>query len=182
MRRKRQQPKPVLTRANQTRVNHQIQSPEVRVISDSGEQLGVMSLSAALRLAEEQELDLVEVSPNANPPVAKLVDFAKFRYQMQKAEALQKKNAKKVEVKTTRLSARISDHDLVTKAKQADAFLDDGNLVKIELRMRGREQAFADLAEQQVQKFRQLLTVPVREEVPLKKMGNILSVTYAPAK
>lgn len=182
MRRKRQQPKPVASKASQVRVNHQITSPEVRVISDEGGQLGVMSLSTALRMAEEQELDLVEVSPNANPPVVKLVDFAKFRYQMQKAEALQKRNAKKVEVKTIRISARISEHDLTTKAKQADEFFADGNMVKVELRMRGREQAFLDVAEKQIQNFQAQLKSQVKEEVPLKKVGNTLAVTLAPTK
>lgn len=182
MRRKRQQAKPVATKAGSTRVNHQISASEVRIIGEDGEQLGVMSLSAALQMAHENELDLVEVSPNANPPVAKLIDFAKYRYQLQKTEALQRKNAKKIEVKTIRLSARISDHDILTKATQADKFLADDNLVKVELRMRGREQAFADLSEQQIKKFKAKLTVPVREEVPLRRMGNALSVTYAPSK
>lgn len=172
----------MVTKASTTRVNHQIKSPELRIISEEGEQLGVMSLSEALQAAHEQELDLVEVSPHANPPVAKIIDFAKYRYQLQKAEALQRKNAKKVEVKTIRLSVRIGDHDLITKAKRADEFLEDGNLIKVELRMRGREQAFLDVAEEQIVKFKSKLTTEVREEVPLKKMGNTLAVTYAPTK
>lgn len=165
-----------------TRINHQIQAAEVRLVTEDGEQLGVMALSAALKLADEHGLDLVEVSPNAKPPVAKLIDFAKFRYQQKKAEQQQKKKAKKVEIKTIRLSVRISEHDLLTKAKQADGFLEEGNLVRVELRMRGREQAFANLAESQVKNFETRLVQPHRTEVPLKRMGHSLSATYAPNK
>lgn len=163
-----------------TRINHQIQAREVRVVTEDGEQLGIMSLSQALGLAGEHGLDLVEVSPNAQPPVVKLIDFAKYRYQQKKLEQQQRKNAKKVEVKTVRLSVRISEHDLAIKAKQADSFLEDGNLVRVELRMRGREQAFADLGAKQIENFRTKLTCVHRIEVPIKKMGNTFTATFAP--
>lgn len=164
------------------RLNHQIKAPEIRLISDSGEQLGVMKLSAALALAQEHGLDLIEVSPLAAPPVAKLMDVAKFRYQQKKAEQLQKKKAKKVEVKTVRLSARIGRHDMATKAKQADGFLAEGDLIRVELRMRGREQAFADLGFRQIQEFQKLLTQNYRVEIPAKRMGPTITLTLAPAK
>ncbi len=128
-----------------TRVNHQIKAATVRVISDDGKQIGVMKLSEALVLAQEHGLDLVEVSPLAQPPVCKLIDIAKFRYQQKKAEQQQKKNAKKIELKTIWISVRISDHDMQIKAGKVMEFLNEGNVVKIELRMRGREQAFGDL-------------------------------------
>lgn len=163
-----------------TRINHQIQASEVRVVNEDGEQLGIMQLSEALRLAGEHSLDVVEVSPTAKPPVVKIIDFAKFRYQQKKAEALQKKKAKKVEIKTIRLSVRISEHDLNTKAKQADGFLTDGDLVRVELRMRGREQAFLEIAENQVKNFQTKLASPHRIEVPLKRMGHTMSMTLAP--
>ncbi|MBP9686623.1 MAG: translation initiation factor IF-3 [Candidatus Doudnabacteria bacterium] len=165
-----------------TRINHQIQARELRLVNEDGEQIGLFKLSEALNLAAEHGLDLVEVSPNANPPVAKLIDFAKFRYQQKKVEQQQKKKAKKVEVKTVRLSVRISEHDISTKAKQADEFLRDGDLVKVDLRMRGREQAFLDLAEKQVQNFQSKLTAPYRVEVPTRRMGNTMSTTLAPSK
>lgn len=164
------------------RINHQIKAPQIRVISDAGEMIGIMSLSEALRLAEEQELDLVEISPQANPPVCKLIGYDKFRYQQKKLEQAQKKKAKKIEVKTVRLSARIGSHDLQVKAKQADKFLEDGDLIRVELRMRGREQAFATLAEEQIKNFQTLLTKPYRVEVPQKRMGNTISLTIAPSK
>lgn len=166
----------------QTRVNQQIQAPEVRVISETGEQIGVFKLSEALALAEEHGLDLVEISPQAKPPVTKLIQYDKFRYQQKKQEQQQKKRTKKVEVKTVRLSVRIGQHDLQTKARHTDGFLQDGDMIKIELRMRGREQAFVDLAEKQMKAFQELLTVPYRVEVPVKRMGNTLSMTIAPGK
>lgn len=166
----------------QTRINHQINAPEVRLINDEGEQLGVFSLQEALKLADEHGLDLVEISPQAKPPVVKLISFDKYKYQLKKQEQQQKKKVKKVEVKTIRLSAKIATHDVQTKARQADGFLADGDWVKVELRMRGREQAFLDVAQNQIQLFRDSLTVPYRVEIEPKKMGNTLSMTIAPTK
>ena len=164
-----------------TRLNHQIQATEVRAINEEGQQVGVMSLSDAINLATEHGSDVVEISPNAKPPVVKLISYDKFKYQQKKLEQQQKKNAKKVEVKTLRLSTRISSHDMQIKAKKADEFLTDGDLVRVELRMRGREQAFLDVAEKQIVAFRAALTVPYRVEVEAKKMGNTLTLTIAPA-
>ncbi len=165
-----------------TRINHQITATEIRLINDEGEQLGVFSLQEALKLGEEHGLDLVEISPQARPPVVKLISFDKYKYQQKKLEQQQKKKVKKVEVKTVRLSAKIATHDIQTKARQADGFLNDGDWVKVELRMRGREQAFLDLAQNQIQLFRESLTVPYRVEIEPKKMGNTLSMTIAPTK
>lgn len=141
-----------------------------------------MKLGEALVLAQEHGLDLVEVSPLAVPPVCKLIDFAKFRYQQKKLEQQQKKNAKKVELKTIWISVRISDHDMQIKANKVVEFLTEGDVVKIELRMRGREQAFGDLGRQQLQNFLTKITVAHRIEVPLKRMGGTWSVTVAPTK
>jgi translation initiation factor IF-3 len=164
------------------RINHQIQAPEVRLLTDEGEQLGIFSLSEAMKIGEEHGLDLVEISPNAKPPVVKLIGYDKFRYQQKKMEQQQKKNAKKVEVKVLRISTRIGEHDMKVKAKKADEFLTDGDLVKIELRMRGREQAFADVSEKQLHAFLGLITATKRIEIPVKRMGNTISVTLAPTK
>ncbi len=162
------------------RINHQIQAPEVRLITDDGEQLGIFSLSESLKVAQEHDLDLVEISPNAKPPVVKLIGYDKFRYQQKKMEQQQKKNAKKIEVKVLRISTRIGEHDMKVKAKKADEFLTEGDLVKIELRMRGREQAFADVSEKQLKAFLALITVAHRIEIPMKKMGNTIATTLAP--
>ena len=164
------------------RLNHQIKAPTLRVINEEGEQVGVMKTSEALVLAQEHGLDLVEVSPVAQPPVAKLIDFAKYKYQQKKMEQQQKKNAKKTEVKTIWLSVRISEHDMGIKANKVMEFLGDGDLVRIELRMRGREQAYGDLGKQQLDNFLKLITLPKRIEVPLKRMGGTWSITVAPGK
>jgi translation initiation factor IF-3 len=164
-----------------TKVNHQITAPEVRLIDDEGQQLGILPLSEALKLADEHGMDLVEISPQAKPPVVKLISFDKFKYQQKKLEQQQKKKVKKVEMKTVRLSTKIATHDILTKARKADEFLTDGDWVKVELRMRGREQAFLDVAEKQIVAFRNALTVPYRVEVEPRKMGNTLTLTVAPA-
>jgi translation initiation factor IF-3 len=165
-----------------TRANHQIKAPTLRVISEDGKQIGIMKTSEALTLALEYGLDLVEVSPVATPPVAKLIDLAKFKYQQKKLEQQQKKNAHKTEVKTIWVSMRISDHDMRIKAKKIADFLLEGNLVRVELRMRGREQAFGDLGRQNLTKFLTYITAPYRVEVPMKRMGGTFSLTVAPSK
>lgn len=162
--------------------NQQISASEVRVISEQGEQIGIFKLSDALSLASEHGLDLVEISPHAKPPVVKLIAYDKFRYQQKKLEQRNKKTAKKIEVKTIRLSAKIAKGDLATKAHMADKFLTDGDLVRVELRMKGREQAFGNLAENQIKAFLELITLPYRVEVPTKRMGGTLTLTIAPAK
>ncbi len=164
------------------RINHQIKTPTLRVINEEGEQIGIMKTSEALSLALEHGLDLVEVSPVANPPVAKLIDFAKYKYQQKKMEQQQKKKAKKTEVHTIWLSMRISEHDMQIKANKVMEFLQDGDLVKVELRMRGREQAYGEQGRIQLQTFLTLLTTPHRIEVPMKRMGGTWSVTVAPSK
>lgn len=164
------------------RLNHQIKAPTLRVISEEGEQVGIMKTSEALVLAQANGLDLVEVSPVANPPVAKLIDFAKYKYQQKKIEQLQKKKAKKTEVKTIWISMRISEHDMEIKANKVTEFLTDGDLVKIELRMRGREQAFGDQGRQNLEKFLTFIKTPYRLEISLKRMGGTWSVLVAPSK
>lgn len=164
------------------KLNHQIKAPTLRVINEDGEQIGVMKTSEALALAGRHGLDLVEVSPVANPPVAKLIDYAKYKYQQKKLEQMQKKNAKKTEVKTIWISMRISEHDMEIKANKITEFLTDGDLVRIELRMRGREQAFGDVGRQNLGKFLSYIKTPYRTEVPMKRMGGTWSVTVAPSK
>jgi translation initiation factor IF-3 len=165
-----------------TKINRQITAPEVRLLNDLGEQLGIFPLAKAMALAEEHGLDLVEVSPQAKPPVVKLISYDKFKYQQKKMEQQQKKRVKKVEMKTIRLSAKIAAHDIATKAKHADEFLQDGDWVKLELRMRGREQAFLEVAHKQLETFIAAISVPYRVEMAAKRAGNTLSMTLAPSK
>lgn len=165
-----------------TRINNQIKAEKIRLVNDEGEQLGIIATKEAHQVAKDHGLDLVEISPNAQPPVVKLISYDKFKYQQKKMEQQQKKKVKKVEVKTVRLSAKIAIGDIKTKAKKADHFLEEGDWVKLELRMRGREQAFVDVAKQQMENFKDALTVPYRIEVPPKRAGNALSTTLAPEK
>lgn len=122
-------------------INEQIRDKEVRLIGSDGEQLGIMSSKEALALAEEAELDLVKVSPNANPPVCKIIDYGKYRYELARKEKEAKKKQHVVEIKEIRLSPNIDENDLNTKMNNAKKFLAKGNKVKVTLRFRGREMA-----------------------------------------
>lgn len=164
-----------------SRVNAQIRVPEVRVIDEDGGQLGIMKIADAIALAQDRGLDLVEVSPQAVPPVTKLTNFDKFRYHQKKLEQQQKKKVKKIEVKNIRLSLRISEHDMGIKAKQSEKFLDDGDKVKVDLMMRGREQAFAERGFEVMKQF--IASLPsVEIESPAKKQGNTISVLLTRGK
>ncbi|MBQ1901719.1 MAG: translation initiation factor IF-3 [Lachnospiraceae bacterium] len=122
-------------------INEQIRDREVRVISSDGEQLGIMSARDAYKLAQEQDLDLVKVSPNAKPPVCKIIDYGKYRYELARKEKEAKKKQKTIEMKEIRLSPNIDSNDLNTKMNNARKFLAKGNKVKVTLRFRGREMA-----------------------------------------
>lgn len=129
----------------QTRLNEQIRAPELRVIDEDGRQLGVLSRSEALQTARDQELDLVEVSPNANPPVAKIVDWGKYNYQRTKQVQKQRRNAKNPDIKQMRFGLKIGEHDLGVKLRKVTTFLEAGHKVKITLFYRGREMAHKDI-------------------------------------
>lgn len=134
------------------RTNKKIDAEEVRVVGDEGE-IGIMPTEKALALAEEKELDLVEVSPKANPPVCKILDYGQFKYQKEKEARKQKAQSKEVDTKGIRLSVRIGDHDLAVRRKQACKFLDRGDKLKIELVLRGREKAHKNVAKDVVKNF-----------------------------
>ena len=122
-------------------INEQIRDKEIRLIGESGEQLGIMSSREALKLAEEAGLDLVKIAPTAKPPVCKIVDYGKYRYELARKEKEAKKKQKTMEVKEVRLSPNIDTNDLNTKANQARKFITKGDKVKVTLRFRGREMA-----------------------------------------
>lgn len=128
-----------------TRLNGAIQAPELRVIDEDGKQLGVLSRREALQLAEERELDLVEISPDANPPVVKIVDWGKYNYQRTKQLQQAKKNAKALEVKQMRFGLKIGEHDLQVKLGKVSDFLQEGHKVKLTVVYRGRELAHREL-------------------------------------
>jgi translation initiation factor IF-3 len=123
---------------DRTRINQQIRAPELRVITEEGVNLGVMATSEALSLAQERGLDLIEISPNANPPIAKIMDFGKYQYIQNKKEKAARLGSKNTETKQLQVKIGTGDHDLQLKAKKASEFLKDGHRVKIELYLRGR--------------------------------------------
>ena len=122
-------------------INEEINDKELRVITESGEQLGIMSADDALKEAEKRDLDLVKIAPQATPPVCKIMDYSKYRFEQAKREKEQKKNQRVVEIKEVRLSLNIDKHDFETKVNQAKKFLSQENKVKVTIRFRGREMA-----------------------------------------
>ncbi len=130
------------------RINEQIKAKEVRLIDEQGQMLGVVPIAKALALASEASLDLVEVSPNNNPPVCKIANFGKMRYEMQKKAADAKKKQKVVETKEVKMSINIGKGDFDTKIKQVLKFIENGDKVKVSVRMRGREITHLDLAKE----------------------------------
>ena len=143
----------VLTISKETRINEEIRDKELRVIDETGEMIGIMSRDEALRLAEEKKLDLVNISPNAKPPVCKILDYGKYRYELQKREKEAKKKQKTMTVKEIRLSTFIEDHDIQVKAKTACKFLQDGDKVKVSLRFRGREKDYTARGREVMDRF-----------------------------
>jgi translation initiation factor IF-3 len=150
------------------------------LLDSDGTMIGIVKLSEALALAQERQIDLVEISPNANPPVCKLLDYGKYQYQQEKAAQEARKKIKKVTVKNIRLSVRIGQHDVDFKAKQANEFLGEGHKVKVDVVMRGREQAHPQLAFEMIEKVKALITVDHIIESRPVKMGNTVSMLVMP--
>ncbi len=136
------------------RINNQIRSEKVRLIAADGEQLGVVSVREALLKAEEAGLDLVEISPNADPPVCKILDYGKFKYEQQKKAAEARKKQKVVDVKEVKIRPTIEKHDYEVKLRNARRFLEEGDKVKVSMRFRGREMAHIDLGMGVLKQFR----------------------------
>lgn len=158
-------------------VNELIRHPLLRVIGDNNEHLGIISSDEARRIARERELDVVVIQPKAEPPVARIVDFGKYKFEQEKETRKQKANAKTVEVKGIRLSVRIAAHDMDIRKEKAKEFLAEGNKVKVEIILRGREKRFGDLAKEVIEKFIANLNadVPVRVEQPFQRQGGQLT-------
>ena len=160
-------------------INEEIRDKELRVIGADGDQLGIMTSAAALALAEEKELDLVKIAPNATPPVCKIMDYGKFRFEQLKKEKEAKKNQHVVEVKEIRMSPSIDTNDFNTKVKNAMKFLKDGNRVKVTVRFRGREMAHTSLGADLLKKFgsdcAELATVAKDAKLEGRNMSMFLS-------
>ncbi|HSP45785.1 MAG TPA: translation initiation factor IF-3 [Chthoniobacterales bacterium] len=164
---------------SQIRVNGRIRAREVRVIMGStGEQLGVLKLSDALRRAQGLGLDLVEVAPTANPPVCKIVDFGKFRYDISKQEKDKKTSGTKL--KEIKFRVNIDDHDYLTKIRHGEGFLDKGNKVRVQLQFRGREMAHQEFGMQLMEKVRDDLAGMSQVEMEPKIAGRNVTMTLSP--
>ena len=163
------------------KVNEAILAPEVCVIGEEGEPLGTFSIANALSLAQERGFDLVEVSPKAQPPVCRLLNFGQFKYQKEKEIRAQKAHAKKVDVKGIRLSVKMGAHDIDIRRKQAEGFFADGQKLKIEINLRGREKEHGDIASARIQEFINAIaqTYPIVIEQPIARNGGNVSTTIA---
>ena len=166
------------------RINEEIRAREVRVITADGEQLGVMSGRAAQQLAVERHLDLVEIAPTAKPPVCKIMDYGKFRYEQQKREKEARKKQKTFDIKEVKLRPGIEDHDFNVKYKNVVRFLEDGDKVKVTIMFRGRELSHPELGEVLLNRMaQQLKEIAVVERVPkLEGKNMIMIVAPKPAK
>lgn len=157
-------------------INEQIRDREVRLIGKDGEQLGVVSGKDALKLAQEAELDLVKIAPTAKPPVCKIIDYGKYRYELARKEKEAKKKQKVTEVKEIRLTPNIDENDLSTKANHARKFITKGDKVKVSLRFRGREMAHMGKNKQILDDFYALLEDVASVEKPTKMEGRSMSM------
>jgi translation initiation factor IF-3 len=164
------------------RVNQYIRVPQLQLIDELGKPLGVVPTVEALKLAQERGLDLVEVNPTAQPPIAKLIDFGQFQYKQQKQAQAQKAKVKKVGVKGVRLSLKIGEHDKQVRLGQAQKFLDEGHRVRLEMILRGREKSRGDLAREIMQAFITEMGENVVVEVPFSRAGGNVSMQVARKK
>ncbi|MCL2030347.1 MAG: translation initiation factor IF-3 [Oscillospiraceae bacterium] len=161
-------------------INEQIRDREVRLIGTGGEQLGVMPIAKAQTIAREQNLDLVKIAPKAEPPVCRVMDYGKFRFEQSKKEKEARRHQKTVELKEIRLSPGIDAHDLNFKARNAQRFLEEGDKVKVSIRFRGREMAHTQLGEAQMKRFAETLSGGCVIEKPPKLEGRNMTMFLAP--
>lgn len=164
------------------RINEEIRAREVRVIDENKQQLGIMDVRKALEIAYEKGLDLVEVAPNANPPVVRIMDYGKFLYEQQKKQHEAKKHQKQIKVKEIQMRPRIGDHDLEVKVKKIREFIEDGNKVKIRIRLRGRERGKPELLKEIVEKLMNKVGDIVEVETPLKVEGPMGIMVLGPKR
>ena len=157
-------------------LNEQIRDKEVRLIGENGEQLGIMSAKDALKLAKDAELDLVKIAPNAQPPVCKIIDYGKYRYEQARREKEAKKKQKVIEVKEVRLSPNIDENDLNTKISAARKFIQKGDRVKVTLRFRGREMSHMAQSKHILDEFAEKLADVAVVEKPAKVEGRSLTL------
>ena len=161
-------------------LNEDIRDKEIRLIGSEGEQMGIMSSDEALRIADEQGLDLVKISPQATPPVCKLMNYGKFRFEQSKKEKEAKKNQHVVEIKEIRMSPGIDIGDFNTKLKNAQKFIADGNRVKVSVRFRGREMAHTEIGKGLLDSFAEQCAETANLEKGAKLEGRMMSIFLSP--
>ena len=167
------------SKSNELEINEQIRDKEIRLIGADGAQMGIMSPRDALKMAIDKDLDLVKVAPQAKPPVCKILDYGKYRFEMQKKEKEAKKNQKVVEVKETRLSLNIDTNDFNTKLNQTAKFLAAGHKVKVSIRFRGREMAHSALGADVLKRFAEALPQASTDKPPVLE-GRTMSILLIP--
>lgn len=168
-----------ISREQQVQVNEEIRDKEIRVIGSDGSQLGIMSASEALDKAAAANLDLVKIAPQATPPVCKIMDYGKYRFEQQKREKEAKKNQRTVDIKEVRLSLNIDTHDFETKVKQAIKFVQSGDKVKATIRFKGRELGHPEHGLEIMKKFAEALTDVAVVEKPAKLEGRSMMMFLA---
>ena len=161
-------------------INEEITDKEVRLIGSEGEQLGIMSAEEALRIAIEHELDLVKIAPGSNPPVCRVMDYGKYRFEQTKKEKEAKKNQRIIEVKEIRMSPGIDTNDFNTKLKNAQKFLSDGDRVKVSVRFRGREMAHTDIGADLLRDFAEKCAEIANLDKAAKLEGRSMSIFLSP--
>lgn len=161
-------------------INEQIRDKELRVIDSDGSQLGIMPLKQAMDLAEQKNLDLVKIAPQATPPVCKIIDYGKYRFEQAKREKEARKNQRVVEIKEVRLSLNIDTHDFETKKNHAARFIEDGNKVKVSIRFRGREMGHPEHGLEIMRRFAEAMAEEANVEKPAKLEGRTMLMFLTP--
>ncbi len=161
-------------------INEEIRDKEIRLIGADGAQLGIMSAEAALDIAAEEDLDLVKISPASNPPVCKIMDYGKFRFEQSKRDKETKKNQKVIEIKEIRMSPGIGDNDFNTKLKNGQKFLTDGDRLKVTVRFRGREMTHTEIGEELLDRFSQACSDIATVSKSAKLDGRHMTMFLAP--
>jgi translation initiation factor IF-3 len=166
-----------ISKEKEIQVNHEIKAREVRVIDPNGQQLGIMSLKEALRHAQEAQLDLVKIVPDAKPPVCKIMDYGKFKYEQSKREKEARKNQRIINIKEIRMNPNIEEHDFQVRVKNAQRFLKDGDKVKVTIKFRGREITHTKLGEEVLKKMADSVQeIGFIEKQPLIEGRNMIMV------
>ncbi len=172
----------LIAQKEEVRVNEEIKASKVRLIDVDGAQLGIYTVRDALRIAGERGQDLIEIAPQAKPPVCKILDFGKFKYEQQKREKIQRKNQQVSLLKEIRLHPNTDVHDFEFKAKHALNFLEEGNKVKVVVMFKGRELAYTEQGEELLNRFVEKVQDVAKVEVPIRLEGKNMTVILIPSK